>query len=190
VTGPVVGRFDEFVDQLRGGHVAHAASLFAGGEAEPDQQVTLAGAGVAEQDDGFAGLEVRPGRQVRQRGGGDGGGVEFEVGQPLEAGELRFGDAAGPSPFLAVVDLGGEDFAEVAQVGAAFADGDLGQADRFVADGRQVQLPRGGLDRRTCGGVRGHARSPRCRRLRTRGRAGGHACGGHEGRAFRVRRSS
>jgi hypothetical protein len=39
-----VGGFDEFVDQLCGGDVADAAALFAGSEAQPDEQVALAGA--------------------------------------------------------------------------------------------------------------------------------------------------
>lgn len=41
------------------------------------------------------------------------------------AGELRLGDTAGPAAFLAVLDLGGEDFPEVSRVGAAFPDRDL-----------------------------------------------------------------
>jgi len=119
--------------------------LVAGGEAEADEQVGLASAGVTEQDDGFPGVQVGPGRQVRQRRCGDGGGVEVEVREAFEAGELRFGDASGPAPFEAVVDLGGEDLAEVSQVGAAFSYRDLGQADGFVAHGRQVQLQGGGV---------------------------------------------
>jgi hypothetical protein len=40
----LVGGFDEFVDQGGGGDVADPAALLAGGQAEPDQQVRLAGA--------------------------------------------------------------------------------------------------------------------------------------------------
>jgi hypothetical protein len=40
-----VGGFGEFVDELGGGGVAHPAAVFAGGHAQPDEQVALAGAG-------------------------------------------------------------------------------------------------------------------------------------------------
>ena len=43
-----VGGFDEFVDQLGGGGVADASSLFAGGQAQSDEEMTFAGAGIAE----------------------------------------------------------------------------------------------------------------------------------------------
>ena len=66
---PVVGGFDEFVDQLRGGDVADPAALFAGGQAEPDEQVGLAGAAVAEQHDRFAGVDVGAGGQRGELGG-------------------------------------------------------------------------------------------------------------------------
>jgi hypothetical protein len=42
---PLVGGFGEFVDELGGGGVADAAALLAGGQAETDQQMSLAGAG-------------------------------------------------------------------------------------------------------------------------------------------------
>jgi hypothetical protein len=48
--------------------------LVAGGQAEPDEQVTLAGAPVAEQHDRFAGVEVGAGGQGGELGGLDGTG--------------------------------------------------------------------------------------------------------------------
>jgi len=84
---------DEFVDELRGGDVADSAALFAGGEAESDEEVGFAGAGVAEQDDGFAGIEVVPGGDLAEGGGLDGGdSVDGEVGEALEPGELSVVD--------------------------------------------------------------------------------------------------
>jgi hypothetical protein len=63
--------------------------LFAGRQAEADEQVGLAGAGVAEQYDGFACVEVVPGGELAKGGGLQGGdGVDVEVGEPLEAGNL------------------------------------------------------------------------------------------------------
>jgi hypothetical protein len=61
-----------------------------------------------------------------------------ELGQALEAGELRFGDAPGPAPVTAFVEFGGEYFGEEAQVGLPFPDCDLGESGGFVADGGQV----------------------------------------------------
>ena len=78
-----VGGFDEFVDELRGGDVADSAALFAGGDAEPDEQVGFAGAGVAEQHDGFAGVEVGAGGER-----GDGGRVD---GRARRRGRTRRG---------------------------------------------------------------------------------------------------
>ena len=123
---------------------------------EPDEQVGLAGAGVAEQHDGFAGVDVGAGGEVARVAGADGGGgVDVEVGEPFEAGEVGFVDAAGAAAFGAVVDLGGEDFGEVAEVGLAFPLGDLGEPGGFGADGGQVQLAGGGADGGLRGGVDG-----------------------------------
>jgi hypothetical protein len=62
--------------------------------------VGLAGAGVAEQDDGVAGADVAAGSEGGDEGGFDGwGGVEVEVGEPFDAGELRVVDAAGSAAF-------------------------------------------------------------------------------------------
>ena len=80
----------------------------------------------------------------------------IEVGQPLDAGEAGFADAAGPAAAGAVVGLGGEDLGEVGQVGLPFPDRDLGQPGGLVADGRQFQLAGCGADRGQGGGV-GHA---------------------------------
>src|SRR5208283_3296931 len=51
----LVGGLDEFVHQLRSGHVSDAKTLLACGHPEPDQQMRLAGARVSEQDDRLAG---------------------------------------------------------------------------------------------------------------------------------------
>ena len=75
--------------------------------------------------------------------------------KPFQPRELGFVDASGAAAFGAVVDLGGEDFGEVAEVGVAFPVGDLGQAGRFGADGGQVQFAGGGADGGLRGGVDG-----------------------------------
>ena len=74
---------------------------------------------------------------MAQRRGADGGdGVDVEVREAFEAGELGVVYAPGAAPVGAVVDLGGQDLGEVSQVGLAFAGGDLRQAGRFGPDGR------------------------------------------------------
>ena len=89
-----------------------------------------------------------------------GDGVDVEVREPFQPRELGVVDAPGAAAFGAVVDLGGEDFGEVAQVGVAFPVGDLGQAGRFGADGGQVQLAGGRADRGLRGGVDGRLAWP------------------------------
>ena len=56
----------------------------------------LAGAGVAEQHDRFAGVDPGAGGERGELGGADRWGRRrVEVGEPLDAGEAGFGDAAG-----------------------------------------------------------------------------------------------
>jgi hypothetical protein len=137
---PVVGGFGELVDQLGGRGVADPAALLASGQPEADQQMRLAGAGVTEQDDRLTGVDPRSSGQRGEGGRDAGDGVGVEVGQPLEAGELRFGDAAGLAAAGAVVGLGGQDLGEVAQVRLPFPDRDLGEPGSISADGRQFGL--------------------------------------------------
>ncbi|MEQ4210132.1 hypothetical protein [Actinopolymorpha sp. B9G3] len=112
-----VDGFDEFVDQLSGSCVADSAALLTGGQAERDEQMGLAGAGIAKQDHGLAGVDVGAGGQGGQLRGGDGrDGVEVELGKAFDARELRFADSPGASSFGTFVDLGCEYFGEKRQV--------------------------------------------------------------------------
>jgi len=73
---------------------------------------------------------------VAQRRGPDGGdGVDVEVDEAFEAGELGLVDAPGTAPVGAVVDLSGQDLGQEPQVGLAFPGGDLREAGGFGADG-------------------------------------------------------
>jgi hypothetical protein len=105
---------------------------------------------------GLAGVDPRPGGEAGELGGDAGDGVGVEVGQPLDPRESGFGDAAGPAAAGAIVDLGGQDLGEIAQVGVAFADGDLREPGGVGADGRQLELAGGRADRGQRRGV-GHA---------------------------------
>ena len=53
--------FGELVHELGGGGVADPAALLAGGHAQADEQVCLAGARVAERDNRLAGVDPRAG---------------------------------------------------------------------------------------------------------------------------------
>ena len=63
--GFVVGGLDELVDQRGGGDVPDPVAVLGGGGAQPDQQVGLAGAGVADEAAGLPG--GHPGRPARVR---------------------------------------------------------------------------------------------------------------------------
>ena len=114
--------------------------MFAGGEAEPDEEVGLAGAGVAEQNDRIAGADVAASGE-----GGDhsrfdgGGGVKVEVSEPFDAWELGVVDAAGSAAFGAGVDFGFEDLGEEPEVGQLGSLGVGGEPGCVGAhDGRRL----------------------------------------------------
>ena len=152
----MAGGFGELAGQLGGGGVADPAALLAGGQPEADEQVGFAGAGVAEQHGRLAGVDPGTGGEGSELRCDAGDHAGAEVSQPLDAGEAGFGDAAGAAAAGPVVDFGGQDLGEVAQVGVAFADGGLGEPGGVGADGGQFQLAGGGADRGQGRGV-GHA---------------------------------
>jgi len=119
-------------------------------------QVGLAGAAVAEEHDRLAFVQVGARCQAGELSGSQGGNrVSVEVGQPFEAREAGFGDAAGAAPGGAVGELGGQDLGEVGQVGGVFPGGDLGQPGGLVADGGQLELAGRGADGGLGGGIGG-----------------------------------
>src|SRR6516162_6785661 len=107
--GLVVGGLDEFVDQRGGGDVPDPVTVLGGGGAQPDQQVGLAGAGVADQAARLPGGHPgRPGQGADQRRGDVGVGRVVEVFEPLGAGEAGLADQPGLAPGLAVVAFDGQ----------------------------------------------------------------------------------
>jgi hypothetical protein len=136
--------------------------LLAGSQPETDEQVGFAGAGVTERDDRLAGVDPRAGCQGCELSGDAGDDVGVEVGQPLEAGEAGFADAAGSAPAGPVVGFGGQDLGQKGQVGLAFPDGDLGEPDGVGTDGRQLELTSRGADGCECRGIgqAGHREPP------------------------------
>ena len=117
---------------------------------------------VPEGDDRLAGVDPGASREGGELRGDAGDDVGVEVGQPLEAREPGFGDAAGAAAAGPVVDLGGQDLGEVSQVGVPFPDGDLGEAGGVGADGWQFQLAGSRADRGHRGSVgdAGHRAPP------------------------------
>jgi hypothetical protein len=144
---------------LRGGDVADPTTLFTGGEPEPDQQMGLARAGVAEQHDRLTGVHVVPGCELPQGGGLDRrDSIDVEVCESFQAWELGVVDPPCPASFGAVIDFGGEHFGEVGQVRLSFPYRDFRQSGCFGADGGKVQLARSCADRGLRCGVDGRAR--------------------------------
>jgi hypothetical protein len=62
-------------------------------------------------------------------------GVDVEVREAFDPGELGFVDPSDPAPFAAVIDLSGQDLGEEPQVGMTFPHCDLGQPGRLGPDG-------------------------------------------------------
>ena len=149
---PVVGGLDELVDELGGEGVADAVAGHGGLGAQGDEQVGLAGAGVADQAERQSFPDPVAGGE-----GVDDGGVDVRVGVEVE-GAQRFlaGEPGGPdlplgAAAVAVVALGHEQLGEEAAVGHLLAGGGVGEVGELGADGGQAQHPAGLVD----GGVGG-----------------------------------
>ena len=143
-----VGGFDEFVDELGGEDVADPVAGLGGGGPEPDEQVALAGAAVADQAQRLAfGDPAAAGQGVDRRRVDRGVGGEVEVGQRLGSGEAGFVDAAGGAALLAVVALGEQQLGQERPVGQLLAAGGVGDLAVAVPQRRQPQQPGGAVDR-------------------------------------------
>jgi hypothetical protein len=75
----VIGGLDELVHQPGRESVLAPEPLLGGRGAEPDQEVALAGAGIADQPEGLTAANPVAGGE-----GADGGGVDAEVGVEVE----------------------------------------------------------------------------------------------------------
>ena len=95
----VIARFHELVDQGGGGGKADRQALLAGGEAEAERNVTLAGAGIAQSDHILPTLDVLASCQLEdQRLVERGDRFEVKAVQALDGRELRLPDP--PPPFM------------------------------------------------------------------------------------------
>ncbi len=116
-------------------------------DAKTDQQVRLAGPGIAQQHDRLALTDPVAGCESRQSPRSDRWrGAQIELGEALDAREAGFGDPALPSPRLPVVDFGREQFGQIRPVGDPIADGRSGKLVGLRADGRQMQDAGGNVD--------------------------------------------
>ena len=125
--------FHEFVDQGGGGGEAHRPAPLAGGQAQSQGDVGLAGAAVADGNHVFTALDVLAPGQLHDQGfvhRGDGG--EVEGVQALGGGEAGGTD---PSLYQALVAVGEFQFGEPEQV--------VGIADTLggALDGQFTVLP-------------------------------------------------
>ena len=83
---------------------------------------------------------------------GGGGGVEVEVGEPLQAWEAGFVDASCAAPLGAVVELDAEDVGEEPEIGRLRPLGLGGEPVGVITDAGQVQLASRSVNRnRRCG---------------------------------------
>jgi hypothetical protein len=136
--------------------------LFGRGGAQCDEQVGLAGAGVAEQNQRLAGVDPGAAGQVgqgRRRQVGQPGGVE--VGESFGARELGLVDPADPAAGVAFIAFGGEHLGQKCLVGQALFGRGFGDADGLVADRGQGKGSAGGVDRGLGRGV-GHGGERGC----------------------------
>jgi len=109
----VVVGFGEFVRQLGAGDVADPPAVLGRREAGTDQQMALAGAGVAEQHDGFVVVDERAISEHRDHGRGEVRvGVEVELIEGLDPRQSGFVNAAGAAAFVSDVKLDLEGFGE------------------------------------------------------------------------------
>ena len=161
----LVGGLGQFVHELCRRRVAHPQPALAGGHAEADQQMRLAGTAVAEQHDGLALGDPLAALQRGEHGRVDGRRRrQVEVGEVLEA----WGSAASRMRrsrrrSSAVVEFGLEHLGEVGEMAEPLAQRGLGERGGLLAHGREVQLPAGRLDRqrrRLLGHGRAHRALP------------------------------
>ena len=154
---PVVGGLGELVGEFGGQGVADPEPGHGRGGAQRDEQVGLAGAGVADQAERLARADPVAGGEGVDDGGADAGvGAEVEVGEPFRAGEPGAADLPLGAAAVAVVAFGHEQLGEEPAVGELLTLGLVGGLGELAADGGQPQHPAGGVDRGV-GGLLGDA---------------------------------
>ena len=83
-------RFDELVDQCRGGGEAHSATLTAGADGQAGGEMALAGARVADQQDRFGAFEITAfGQGTKPRSRDIRRLREVELIERLDPGQVR-----------------------------------------------------------------------------------------------------
>jgi hypothetical protein len=128
---------DQLVDQRRGGGEAHPPSLAAGGDAQGRQQVGLTSAAIADKYDRLGAFDVAALGQLAQLRRRDRRCLaEVELVQGLDAWQMRFFDAPVDRATLPILQFGGEQRFQVAEVRLTLAFGLLGRRTALAGDRR------------------------------------------------------
>jgi hypothetical protein len=131
---------DQFVDQGRGGGEAYTPLLTAGSDAESGQQVSLAGAAIADQDHRLDTFDISSLRQLVDLGGPDLRCFsEVELIQSFDPWQMRLLDAAGYSVAFAFFQLRSQQRFQVAQIGLSLLNGLFCQRSTLLGHGWQSQ---------------------------------------------------
>jgi hypothetical protein len=132
--------FDQLVDQRRRGREAHTPSLAAGGHTQCRQQMGFASTRVADKHDRFGALQVATLRQLAQLRGRDRRRLaEVELIQRFDPRQVRLFDASVDRAPFPILELGGQERLQVAQIRLTLAFGLFGQRRALAGDGRQMQ---------------------------------------------------
>ena len=137
----VIPGLHEFVDQCGGGGEAHRHSPLAGGQAQSQSDVGLAGAAVSHGDDVFTVLYVFAAGQLHDQclvHRGD--GQEVEGVQALRGGEVCRADAALHHALVADDEFHFREPQQVVRVISTFGGALGGQLAVFTPEGRQFEL--------------------------------------------------
>ncbi len=120
----VVSGLDQFVDQPGGQGIANAESAFSRSSPECNEQMGLAGTGIADQAQRLALADPVAGGQLVDSGWVDVAvGVEVEVAQPFLAWESGRFDPADGGTAVAVVAFGQQELRQQTLIGQLFAIG-------------------------------------------------------------------
>ena len=131
----VAGGLGQLVHQVRRGRVADAATGLRDRGAQPDQQVGLAGAGIADQAERVAGLDPGGLGEGADDLGRDVGVLrEVEVLGALVAREARLFDPAELAPLVAVLALALQKLGQEVCAGRVLAQGLGGELLPAAAD--------------------------------------------------------
>ena len=157
-------RLDQLVDQRGGGSEPHAPFLPTRRHAEAGEEMGLAGPTIADEHDRFGALDVTPvGERANLRRRDLRRLAEVKLVEGLDARQVRVLQPARDRMSLALLDLGGKQRFQIAEMRVALAHGLRGERSTLPADGRKMEHFAVLEDRGLVDGERGRAhRVPAC----------------------------